>query len=417
MSSGGPSINSQQNLTTPNPNSACIYEFEDFRLDAAHLMLYKNGTTVSIKPKVVETLVALIERRGEVIGKDELMNRLWPDSFVGEANLSQNIYLLRKTLGNCAGGQPMIETFWRRGYRFKGNVRQLSDVELLFATHTTTLVVTEEENIEGSSEGNAALEINQQTNGKSIARNLMHIARLKSLSLKFLIGAIVLISGSLLIFSAARLFQFALKTSRPNNANSAGSFSVIKITRLTPDLNILSAAIAPDGKYVAYDLEENGRHSLWIKDITSGGASRIAPPKDYAYFDLSFGPDGAHIYYNTPQKNAPNRTIFRVPAVGGEPQQIAFDAISPVTFSPDQRRIAFIRGRPQESKLIIASADGSGGEQELKSRSNGAWFESWGSDLSWSPDGTRIAVCGGSFVDGRYRFELTEIRSQMEQSE
>jgi Tol biopolymer transport system component/DNA-binding winged helix-turn-helix (wHTH) protein len=410
MSSGGSSINSQQNLTAPNPNNTCIYEFEDFRLDASHLMLYKNGTTVSLKPKVVETLIALIERCGEVIGKDELMKRLWPDSFVEEANLSQNIYLLRKTLGNCAGGQPLIETFWRRGYRFNGTVRQSGDVELLFATHTKTLVVTEEETIEDRSERNSVSEINQRMDGKFITRNLIPIPRLKSLSAKFLIGAVALICGSLLIFSAVRPFQFALKTSPQNNTNSAGLFSVIKIKRLTPDLNILSAAISPDGKYLAYDLVENEKHSLWVKDITSGGASRIGPPMGYAYFDLSFGPDGAQIYYNTAQKNHPNRTIFRVPAVGGEPQEIAYDAVSPVTFSPDHRRIAFIRARPGEStSLIIANADGSGGEQELRSRSGGAWFEGWGSSLSWSPDGTRIVVCGGNFVDGRRRYELTEI--------
>ena len=410
MSSGGSSIDSQQNLTGPKLNSACIYEFEDFRLEAAHLMLYKNGTTVSLKPKVVETLVALIERCGEVISKDELMKRLWPDSFVEESNLSQNIYLLRKMLGNCSNGQPLIETFWRRGYRFNGNVRQSSDVELLFATHTKTLVVTEEETIEDRSARNVVSEINQPMDGESITRKLIPIPRLKSLSAKVLIGAAALIFGSLLIFSVVRPFQFGLKTSPPTNANSARLFSVIEIKRLTPDLNILSAAISPDGKYVAYDLVENGKHSLWVKDTTTGGASRIGPPMGYAYFDLSFGPDGAQIYYNTPQKNHPNRTIFRVPAVGGERQVIAYNAVSPVTFSPDHRQIAFIRTRPGESSsLIIANADGSGGEQELRSRSGSAWFEGWGSSLSWSPDGTRIVVCGGNFVDGKRRPELTEI--------
>ena len=176
MSSGESSINSQQNFTAPKPASRCIYEFEDFRLDAAHLMLYRNETTVSLKPKVVETLVALIERCGEVISKDELMSRLWPDSFVEEANLSQNIYLLRKTLGNCANGQPVIETFWRRGYRFNCKVRRSSDLELLFARHTKTLVV-EEETIEEESERNA--EINQPISGKSFPRSLPPM-RLKS---------------------------------------------------------------------------------------------------------------------------------------------------------------------------------------------------------------------------------------------
>ena len=115
MSLSKSSIISQQNLTAPKSENDCTYEFEDFRLDAAHLMLYKEETTISLKPKVVETLVALVERRGEVISKDELMNRLWTDSIVEESNLTQNIYLLRKTLGNCFDGQPFIETFSRRG--------------------------------------------------------------------------------------------------------------------------------------------------------------------------------------------------------------------------------------------------------------------------------------------------------------
>ena len=73
-------------------------------------------------PKVVETLLALIERRSEIVSKDEMMKRLWSDSFVDEGNLTQYIYLLRKTLGNGNDGRPMIETFRRRGYCFNGEV-------------------------------------------------------------------------------------------------------------------------------------------------------------------------------------------------------------------------------------------------------------------------------------------------------
>jgi Tol biopolymer transport system component/DNA-binding winged helix-turn-helix (wHTH) protein len=407
MSSGRSSINSQQNLTAPNPTSSCIYEFEDFRLDAAHLMLYKNGTTVSLKPKVVETLVALIERRGELISKDELMNRLWPDSFVEEANLSQNIYLLRKTLGNCAGGQPVIETFWRRGYRFNCKVRQSSDVELFFATHTKTLVV-EEETI-GESERNAVSEISQPVSGKSVLRSLMP-TRLKSLSAKPLVGAVVLIFGSLLIFSAARFFQYLSKTSSPNKPNSARAFSGIKISRLTPDLNILSAAISPDGKYlVYYDWNESGKRSLWIKDILSGSGTTILPPRNEGYYDMTFSPDGAYVYYNTWEKGHPNKTIFRVPFTGGEPQPIAYDTVSPLTFSPDQQRIAFVRARPGGQSIILANSDGSGEEKILSSRGGTTGYESWGSNLSWSPDGKRIAICGGRIINDRYTYELIEV--------
>ena len=144
MSSDKSSIISQQNLTAPNYNNNCIYEYEDIRLDAAHLMLYRNKQTISLKPKVVETLVALVEKRGEVISKDELMNRLWADSFVEESNLTQNIYLLRKTLGNRADGKAFIENFSRRGYRFNGEIKSPVETQLFVATHTKTHTVIEE---------------------------------------------------------------------------------------------------------------------------------------------------------------------------------------------------------------------------------------------------------------------------------
>ena len=400
MSSGGSSINSQRNFTAPNLNKPCIYEFQDFRVDTAHLMLYKNGATVSLKPKVVETLVALIERCGEVISKDELMNRLWPDSFVEEANLSQNIYLLRKTLGNCAGGQPVIETFWRRGYRFNCKVKQSSDVELLFATHSKTLVV-QEETIEERSEGSAGSEIN-----KSILRNLMPI-RLKSLSAKFLIGVVALIGAFLLIFSAGRFFQ--LKSTPPNKVKSTAAFSAVKMTRLTPDLNILVAAISPDGEYLAFDLNEEGKHGLWVKDILRGASTRLLPPMDSPYYDVTFSPDGAYVYHHRWEIGHPNRTIFRVPVIGGEPQLIAYDTVSPLTFSPDQQRIAFVRGRAGGQSIILANSDGSGEEKILSSRSGTTGYESWGSDLSWSPDGKRIAICGGRIINDRYTYELIEV--------
>lgn len=99
-----------------------IYEFEDFHLDAAHLLLYQNGRQISLAPKVVETLLALVERHGEVLSKDELMEIVWADSIVEESNLSQNLYLLRKILNETADGKPLIETLKRRGYRFNGDV-------------------------------------------------------------------------------------------------------------------------------------------------------------------------------------------------------------------------------------------------------------------------------------------------------
>ena len=94
-----------------------IYEFEDFRLDAASLMLYRGEEEISLAPKAARTLLTLIERRGEILGKDELMETIWNDSIVEEANLTQYVHILRKTLGASANGRPLIETLRRRGYR------------------------------------------------------------------------------------------------------------------------------------------------------------------------------------------------------------------------------------------------------------------------------------------------------------
>ena len=99
-----------------------IYEFEDFRLDVAHLLLYKNAREIPFAPKVIETLLALVEHCGEVIRKDELMEIIWKDSIVEEGNLFQNLHLLRKVLGKTADDKPFIETLHKRGYRFNGDV-------------------------------------------------------------------------------------------------------------------------------------------------------------------------------------------------------------------------------------------------------------------------------------------------------
>src|SRR5262249_43131531 len=183
------------------------------------------------------------------------------------------------------------------------------------------------------------------------------------------------------------------------------------MTRLTPDLNVQSAAISRDGKYLSYDLNERGKHSLWMKDLLSGSGMRVLPPMNNAYYDVTFSPDGAYVYYTTPTKEHPNRTIFRVPSTGGREEVIAYDAISPITFSPDQQRIAFVRFHPPESSIVLTNSDGSGNEQILSSRNKTAAYEGWCSDLSWSPDGKRIAICGWQIIDGRFTYQLIEVNS------
>lgn len=94
------------------------YEFGRFRLKVAERVLLREGEPVPLTPKVFDILVTLVENGGQVVAKDDLMKRVWPNTFVEEGNLTQNISLLRKALGETPGGVQFIETVPRRGYRF-----------------------------------------------------------------------------------------------------------------------------------------------------------------------------------------------------------------------------------------------------------------------------------------------------------
>ena len=105
-----------------------VYEFGPFRLDAQKKTLSRGTELLTLTPKVFETLVLLVENRDRALSKDELMAKLWTDSFVDEANLSQNIFVLRKALGENAQDQRYIVTVRGTGYRFAEAVRELPTV-------------------------------------------------------------------------------------------------------------------------------------------------------------------------------------------------------------------------------------------------------------------------------------------------
>ena len=104
-----------------------VYEFDSYRLDPAGRLLLKRGERITIPPKAFDLLAALIESGGRVLGKDELMQMIWPDTYVEQANLAVTISLARKVLGMRPEGGQYIETMPRRGYRFAAPVKEVSD--------------------------------------------------------------------------------------------------------------------------------------------------------------------------------------------------------------------------------------------------------------------------------------------------
>jgi TolB-like protein/DNA-binding winged helix-turn-helix (wHTH) protein/Tfp pilus assembly protein PilF len=117
---------SNQEPAAPAGGSPAVqaYDFGPYRLEVALRRLLRARDPVSLTPKAFDVLLALIERRDRVVDKAELMRLVWPDSFVEEANLSQTIFVLRKTLGQGPDGRSFIDTVPRRGYRFAADVQE-----------------------------------------------------------------------------------------------------------------------------------------------------------------------------------------------------------------------------------------------------------------------------------------------------
>src|SRR5687767_1646271 len=106
----------------PHTNGFC-YEFGPYRLTPAMRILTRAGETIALTPKATELLLLLVVNAGQLVERNVLLKELWPDTFVEESNLTQNIFMLRRALGDERAVPRYIETVTRRGYRFIGSVQ------------------------------------------------------------------------------------------------------------------------------------------------------------------------------------------------------------------------------------------------------------------------------------------------------
>lgn len=117
-----------------------LYEFGPFRVDAEREILLRAGQQVALPPRTFQVLLVLMRHSTEVVTKDDLMKEVWPDTFVEEANLSRNVFLLRKALGESPQDHRYILTVPGRGYRLAESVRLVPEEELSIVAATQTRV-------------------------------------------------------------------------------------------------------------------------------------------------------------------------------------------------------------------------------------------------------------------------------------
>lgn len=360
-----------------------FFEFGPFRIDTLNRQLWRDGEPVPLKAKAVDTLLLLIDRRGDVVEKDELMRELWPDSFVEEANLTQNIYNLRKALGDGV----YIETIPRRGYRFAAQVMEkpaaASDLIIIKET-TSTRVSYEEEDDQDSPHLIAAPASADQKVIDVTARPVplqLTAGQAKSRSRTWLWAALGVIC---LAGIAIGIFLWWSRSRNP--------FENVKLTKFTTTGKAIKAAISPDGNYIAFVLNDAGQQSVWIRQRVTGQELQLVPPARTDIYGVTFTRDGNYVFYVSQEQNH-LAMLYGVPSLGGSPDKLLEDVDSPVTFSPDGRQMAFIRFSPGHASVVIANIDGTSERTLATTRTEDALRIGPNGVLppSWSPDGEIIA--------------------------
>jgi eukaryotic-like serine/threonine-protein kinase len=187
-------------------------------------------------------------------------------------------------------------------------------------------------------------------------------------------------------------------TSAPDTASLA--FQNRRIMRLTSTGTASAGAISPDGRYVVHVSEENGMQSLWVRQIVTNSNVEIVPKAEVHFSGISISPDENFVYYTAGAVHSPVNELYQVPVLGGTPRKLLSDIESRVSFSPDGKQFAFIRGDQEASYVMLASADGSNAHVLMQTK-----LPEEVAAVSWTPDGSGVAF-GKYSLNGGYHSEI-----------
>ncbi|HEX6088091.1 MAG TPA: protein kinase [Thermoanaerobaculia bacterium] len=171
--------------------------------------------------------------------------------------------------------------------------------------------------------------------------------------------------------------------------------SSMRVSRVTATGKVIAAAISRDGAFVAYVNSDAAGQSLWVKQMASGQSRQLIAPRQVGYWGVAFGNDGT-IYFVEKSLAAPDGAIFQISPLGGTPRPIVTGgADTAPAFSPDGRRMAFMRSRWPErarSTLFVANADGSDRRALATIEAPELFVPIFFAGASWAPDGKSIAA-------------------------
>ena len=359
-----------------------------FAVDLDRRILWVNEGPADLPVKAVELLCALVEREGEVVSKDELLERVWPGTYVEEGVLSQNVYLLRKIFKQHGLPDDLIQTVARRGYRFieGASERQMPDItierEIIEQTSITEREYVEEPEIVG----------NAWPQRSRVAFAAVGVA--------ILIGAVGL--------------YFALITNAGPAAPSVADPNVrLSYEKITASGRAFYVGLSPDNENAAYVLHTaDNKYALSLYHLASKSETTIIQPQEEQILNIQFSPDGNSIYYAGLQGDL-KKSIYRIPIYGGTPQLITRELTHHYMLSPDGEWVAYYRRVPENEEHhleICRSRDGSE-KRTITVRRGTEGFIIWGAAPAWSPDGKRFAAAAFTKKEPgeRGRVHLVEI--------
>ena len=384
------------------------YRFGGFVLDVNERVLMREGRIVPLTPKVFETLLLLVRNHGSIVTKQKILETLWPDVFVEESNVTFNITMLRKALGDTKQHPVYIETVPRRGYRFKTDVREVLGDDVSFETrHLESDFArvpidreTERPPLSVPENGSAP---------KTANRNAITSQSQLTVSWRPIALLLLFLTPGLLLIVAFKIWRSAGRgENRETNAQRLIFPGRLAFERLTNYGNVVGTAISPDGKQIVYAEENNGQQSLWLKQLATFVSVRVIPPGRAVYNRISFSHDGNYIYFIQHTEDEPSE-LFRVSILGGPPVRMVRDVEGSFSLSPDDSKIAFKRRNRAEKQDTLYIADlKSGQERSLMTHRAPDWLWSF----SWSPDGRVIIFASGETDSARQTMNISEVGAE-----
>jgi len=346
-----------------------VFHFGGFRLDAARKLLSRDGEPVKLTAKAVELLLFLVKNNRRVVSKGEILDAVWPGSFVEEANLTVHISALRKLLAgandSAGDGDIKIETFPKVGYRFS------ADIDVLDA-------------------GAAALPMPADAAVRGSVRS-----RWPRFVAYFAIPLVLLTP-----------IYLGFRWLRPTVS------AIPAISRLNGFEQVVGYAISPDGQYAAQAASNNGRSTLTMVHLGSNSRIQLVPPDAAGISSLKFSRDGNFIYFTRSQASG-KRSLYRTPVFSAEPVKLVDDVGIAIGISPANDRVCFVRQiSPGKTAMMIAELDATR-ERTLNTREGAEAYWSWSVD--WSPKGDLIAAAvTGSGPDASTRLVTLNVETGAE---